>query len=106
MHVLSDPDADLWRLASWCHGRRESVIHLLRLPNDSLSHDPEEMTQLFWDRFFALDTPAPTGPLPLPLDPPLLQFPPITADEVLSALSGTSSSSAPDPSGISYPLVW
>ena len=62
------------------------------------------MTQLFWERFFALDTPAPTGPLRLPLDPPLLQFPPITAEEVRLALSGTSSS-APGLSGISYPLV-
>ena len=64
------------------------------------------MTQLFWERFFALDTSAPTGPPPLPLDPPLIDFPPITSQEVLSALSGTSSSSALGPSGITYPLVW
>ena len=104
-NLLLDPDVDLWRLASWHHGHRESMIHPLRLSDDSLSHDLTEMTQLFWDRFFALDTPTPTGPLCLPLDPPLLEFPPITADEVRSALSGTSASSAPGPSGISYPLV-
>ena len=79
-NLLSDPDVDLWHLASWRHGRWESSIHPLRLPDDSLSHDLTEMTQLFWEQFFALDTPAPMGPLRLPLEPPLCVFPPIMAE--------------------------
>ena len=103
--LLSDPDADLWRLASWRHGKHENEIRSLRLPDGDLTHDPMEMTQLFWEQFFDFDAPPIDPPPPTPDQPPLMDFPLITASEVLTALRGTSSSSTPGPSGISYPLV-
>ena len=105
-HLLMDPDADLWHLASWHHGKQDSGICPLHLPSGELTHDSLKLTQLFWDRFFDLDIPEISGPLPPPCNFPLCKFPPITEDKVLCTLQGTAPSSALGPSSIGYPLVY
>ena len=95
----------LWTAAKWRNGRSVTRIPPI-LSLAGLSHDPEQMAEAFRARFFS---PTPTPVLPTqPDDPePLQPRPhiPITASEILDALSTTSNKSTPGWSGINYKLL-
>ena len=60
--------ANVWEVAAWRHGRRQTRIPALRGPNGALHFDHDTMTDLLTDRFFTKD--LGTIPLHFPDDPP------------------------------------
>ena len=103
-NILDDPDVNIWDLAKWWKGRKSNWIPPILGPCGS-SSEPAELAEIFCKRFFDLDRrPLPDFPLPGPALPKC-HLHTITADEVRHGLEGTSSSSCPGPSGISYTLI-
>ena len=98
--------ANVWEVAAWRHGRRQTRIPALRGPDGDLHFDHDTMTDLLADRFFAKD--LGTVPLQFPDDPPprpVRPFPPITKEETHALLTRTKNTSAPGSSGIGWELL-
>jgi hypothetical protein len=98
--------ANVWEVAAWRHGRRQTRIPALVDANGDLTFDHASMSNIFADRFFAQDP----GDIPLtfPDDPPTRPtrpFAPITAEETHALLSRTSNTSSPGDSGIGWALL-
>jgi hypothetical protein len=98
--------ANVWEVAAWRHGRRQTRIPALVDANGVLTFDHNSMSTIFADRFFAHDL----GDIPLtfPDDPPARSacpFAPITVDEAFALLSHTSNTSSPGDSGIGWALL-
>ena len=92
-------------MAKWRHGHRVSFIPAI-LTNQGLSSDDPSKAQAFKARFF--NEQPPDIPINFTDDPPALpprDFSPITQEEVVSAISGTSNKSAPGLSGQGYLLI-
>jgi hypothetical protein len=98
--------ANVWEVAAWRHGRRQTRIPALINANGDLTFDHDSMSDIFANRFFARDP----GDIPLtfPDDPPARParpFTPITAEEAHALLSRTSNTSSPGNSGIGWALL-
>jgi hypothetical protein len=98
--------ANVWEVAAWHHGRRQTRIPALVDANGVLTFEHDSMSSIFTDRFFARDP----GDILLtfPDDPPARStrtFAPITADEAFALLSRTSNTSSPGDSGIGWALL-
>ena len=96
----------LWEATRWRHGRRATRIPPLRKPDDSYAHSTEEVAPLLSTRFFphTTDVVHPSHPDDPP-SRPRRDWPPITRDEIGTALASTSNSSAPGISGVNYKLL-
>ena len=88
----------LWSVAKWRKGRSNPIIPPIRSLDGGLSTDHETMALAFRDRFF---------PRPKSLPPVAVSQPddPVNEDEVRFAITDTSNSSAPGPSGVSYKFI-
>jgi hypothetical protein len=98
--------ANVWEVAAWRHGRRQTHIPALVDANGTLTFNHDSMSTIFADRFFAWDL----GDIPLsfPDDPPtqpVRPFAPITADEAFALLSRASNTSSPGDLGIGWALL-
>jgi hypothetical protein len=98
--------ANVWEVAAWRHGRRQTRIPALVDAHGDLTFDHASMSDIFAERFFARDP----GDIPLafPDDPPTRPtrpFAPITAEEAHALLSRTSNTSSPGDSGIGWELL-
>jgi hypothetical protein len=103
--IQNTPQPEVWKHCQWAAGRPLRRIPPTRTPN-GLSADPEAQSHAFATSFFP--STAPQVPIHLPNDPPPLpsrQFPPITPEEILDALNGTSNTSAPGKSSITWRLI-
>ena len=97
----------LWAATRWRHGRRTSRIPPLRpTPTADLMRSHDDIAHSLAARFFP---PTPASVLPSqPDDPPPLatrDWPPISPDEIQTALSSTSNASALGLSGINYKII-
>ena len=102
-HTTSD---NLWEAAAWHKGRSIKRIPPLLIAPEHVSDNTLEMTEALKDRFFVTAGPhvhpsQPDDPAPLPTH----SLPPITQEEIASALASTSNKSAPGLSGIPYQLI-
>jgi hypothetical protein len=98
--------ANIWEVAAWRHGRHSSHIAVLRLADESLSFDHEEMLDTLSRRFFTEDR----GNIPesFPDDPPPCEarpFPPFNEDELFALLKAATNKSAPGGLGIGWDLM-
>ncbi|KAI5116323.1 hypothetical protein M0805_003687 [Coniferiporia weirii] len=99
--------ADIYRYAKWSSGSRRTVCPPLSTPKGMVSSPPAQAA-VFASTFFPpspLDSEVPEqDPFDCPFPPVPRPFSPLTLSEVDTALVGTSSTSAPGPSGVSYLL--
>jgi hypothetical protein len=98
--------ANVWEVAAWRHGRRQTRIPALINANGDLTFDHNSMSSVFADQFFACDL----GDIPLsfpdnPPSRPARLFAPITSDEAFALLSHTNNTSSPGDSGIGWALL-
>ena len=107
-HYLNSASPDqLWAATRWRKGRRVSTIPPLRATSElDPSADPAAQAEILRERFFSsaprpVLVEQPDDPAPLPTR----SFTPISKDEIHTALSSTSNSSAPGISGINYKLL-
>jgi hypothetical protein len=97
----------IWEATRWRHGRRSNRIPPLRpSPDAPLVRSHPDVSTVLTDRFFppVRDTVSASQPD----DPPPLctrDWPPVSSDEVATALAHTSNSSAPGLSGVNYKLL-
>ncbi|KAI5117313.1 hypothetical protein M0805_005541 [Coniferiporia weirii] len=100
--------SDIYRYAKWSSGSRRTVCPPLSTPEGMVSSPPAQAA-VFTSTFFpplSTDSDVPEhDPLDRPFPPVPRAFAPLTLSEVDAALSGTSSTSAPGPSGVSYPYL-
>ncbi|KAI5118391.1 hypothetical protein M0805_007525 [Coniferiporia weirii] len=100
--------ADIYRYAKWSSGSRRTVCPPLSTPEGMVSSPPAQAA-VFASTFFpplSADSDVPEhDPLDRPFPPVPRSFAPLSLSEVDVALAGTSSTSAPGPSGVSYPYL-
>ena len=102
--------SNVWDVAKWRHGRRQSKITALREADGSITFDHDRMASLLGKRFFADDP----GDVQLhqhddPPPRPFRTFHPFTVKELEGYLKDTSNTSTPGFSGQSWgilKLVW
>ena len=98
--------SDVWEVAKWRHGRRQSGIPAIRLDHGELTYEHEEMAEALSRRFFAEER----DPIPLtfPDDPPAHStraFHPLTPEEIHDLLCKTANKSAPGVSGFGWQIL-
>ncbi len=99
-------NSSIWDVTQWRHGRRLSHIQALRLPDGTLTYDHNPMASALSARFFV--PPIPGLSATQPDNPELLperDFEPFLNIELGEYLRATSSTSAPGPSQISWPIL-
>ncbi|KAI5115165.1 hypothetical protein M0805_000297, partial [Coniferiporia weirii] len=100
--------ADIYRYAKWSSGSRRTVCPPLSTPEGMVSSPPAQAA-VFASTFFpplSADSDVPEhDPLDRPFPPVPRSFAPLSLSEVDAALAGTSATSAPGPSGVSYPYL-
>jgi Reverse transcriptase (RNA-dependent DNA polymerase) len=103
--LIENPEVSIWDMAKWRKGRRLKEIPPITTAS-GLTNDPELMSEAFLSWFFFMNPPtaAPLSPI-TSRSLPSRSFLEVSHDEIRSALSSTSSSSAPGPSGIGYLLL-
>jgi hypothetical protein len=97
---------NVWEVARWRKGRKNSQITGIRTSESELTFGPEKMAESFADRFFAKDP----GPIPTTFedDPEpreKREWNPLTLKELGKYLDDTSDSSAPGNSGIAWWII-
>ena len=102
-HTTSD---NLWEAAAWRKGRSIKRIPPLLTGPARISENHAEMCTALSKRFFVteklhVEPFQPDDPTPLPVR----DLPPITQEEIATALATTSNRSAPGLSGITYQLI-
>ena len=98
--------SDIWEVAQWRHGRRQTGIPAIRLENGELFFDHEEMAEALTRRFFAEERSA--IPLAFEDDPPphaARDFPALTPEEVHNLLRKTANKTAPGVSGFGWRVL-
>jgi ribonuclease HI len=103
--ILDTPQKRIWGLTHWFAGKRTSQTPPIRTPT-GLAVEPEAQCRAFADAFFPQQ--GPNVEQIQPSDPPACPTRPfhrITQREIEDALSDTSNTSAPGPSGIGYRLI-
>ena len=100
----ASPD-NIWKLAKWGSGTRSTPVPPLRGP-DGLASTPQHRAELFATTFFPEPPPrAPGAERPLPTGTTPFPPAPLTIEEVQAALASVSPTSAPGPSGVTWPMV-
>ena len=97
--------SDIWEVAVWCHGQRQTKVPPIR-GKQGLTHNHAEMASIFFCHFF-IDSP-PDVPLHLTDDPPpwpQCPLPPIQDSLIRDLLSNTDNMSAPGNSGHTWKLL-
>jgi hypothetical protein len=87
---------NVWEVAKWRHGRKNSQITALHTSELELTFEPEKMAETFTACFFAKDP----GPIPTSFDDDpepckMREWNPLTLNELGKYLDDTSDSSAP-----------
>jgi hypothetical protein len=98
--------ANVWEVATWRHGRRQTKIPALRTEDGSLSFEHEDMASTLSKRFFTEDS----GDVRVTFDDdpnpvPPRTFEPLTEDELWDLLGPAPAKSAPGVSGIGWELL-
>src|SRR6266702_2507512 len=98
--------SNVWEVATWRHGRRQTKIPALRVGDGMLTFEHEEMAAALSDRFFTEDT-GKIEPV-FKDDPPpheRRKFPPLTEEELTDLLMLALNKSAPGNSGVGWELL-
>ena len=97
------PNGNIWEVAKWRHGRRQSDIAALHDTDNMLTFDPEAMARILAEHFFVQDN----GEVAVvqhddPERTPTRTFKPFTSKELTKLLMEASSKSAPSTTSISW----
>jgi hypothetical protein len=97
---------NVWEVARWRNGRKNSQITGIRTSESELTFEPEKMAETLAERFFAKDP----GPIPTAFDNDpepreTREWNPLTLKELGKYLDDTSDSSAPGNSGVVWWII-
>ena len=98
--------SDVWEVAQWRHGRRQSGIPAIRMRGGNLTYEHEEMAEELTNRFFAEER----EPIPLtfaddPSPRETREFQTLSPDEVYDLLRKTANKTAPGTSGFGWQIL-